>query len=606
MKKLLIIIAIAVLAAVVWHVMQPEEPVAAPKVADEGTKRNVTNGEIIGYRENSDVAAWLGIPYAENPSGNLRWRAPRPPQPFVETFAALNPGPYCAQNASMLVGASDDELGKPAGSEGCLTLNIWSPVDAEPGSLPVMFWIHGGGNSIGTGGSDNYNGTNLASRHDVVVVTINYRLGPFGWFSHPALHTGDAADDSGNFGTLDIIAALSWVQSNITAFGGDPDNVTIFGESAGGVNVLTMMASPLAEGLYHKAIVQSGGLFVSPLAQAQNYHDDANAPGHKNSSREIVNKLLVKTGLAADSEDARQRQNDMSETEIKELLYNQSAAGILALYNDGESVGGMLDMPAVLGDGYVLPKSITTVDLFSDHENYNVTPVMLGTNRDEVRLFMMLSGEPMDTLFGIPYRLKDKQAYVRDSGYGSDYWKATGVDEIAMNLSKAQTEGVYAYRFDWDEQAPVFGFDLSTALGAAHGLEIGFVFGNFTTSFFGAPAEEDLPARDALSDAMMSYWAEFAYNGNPGQGRAGDLPTWTTWQNTPADANRLLVLDSQNDAGIRMEPTLITRDLVKQRFLADTSYPDQASYCAAYQQIFRMDGFDEAEYATLGEGGCQP
>jgi para-nitrobenzyl esterase len=296
----------------------------------------------------------------------------------------------------------------------------------------------------------------------------------------------------------------------------------------------------------------------------------------------------------------------MSETEIKELLYNQSAADILALYNDGESVGGMLDMPAVLGDGYVLPKSITTVDLFSDNENYNVTPVMLGTNRDEVRLFMMLSGEPMDTLFGIPYRLKDKQAYVRDSGYGSDYWKATGVDEIAMNLSEAQAEGVYAYRFDWDEQAPVFGFDLSTALGAAHGLEIGFVFGNFTTSFFGAPAEEDLPARDALSDAMMSYWAEFAYNGNPGQGRAGDLPTWTTWQNTPADANRLLVLDSQNDAGIRMEPTLITRDLVKQRFLADTSYPDQASYCAAYQQIFRMDGFDEAEYATLGEGGCQP
>ncbi len=604
MKKIIVIAAI-ILGCLAWWLTRESEPEAAPRIADDSTQRSVSNGELIGYLENPEVAAWLGIPYAKAPKENLRWRAPRPPESFTDTYAALQVGEFCMQNGSTLIGTPRSEAGKASGNENCLTLNIWSPTDAEPGSLPVMFWIHGGGNTIGAGGTNNYNGTNLAQSEDVVVVTINYRLGPFGWFNHPALHTGDPLDDSGNFGTLDIIAALSWVQNNIAVFGGNPDNVTIFGESAGGVNVLTMMASPLASGLYHKAIVQSGGLMVSPLEVAQNLMSHPQAPGHKNSSKEIVNKLLIKAGLATNHADAIQRQEDMTASEIRDLLLDQSAADILALYNDGEGVAGMIDMPAVIGDGHVLPKAISSAQLFSDSENYNVTPVILGTNRDEVRLFMMLSGEPMDTLFGIPYRLKDKEAYIRDSSYGSDSWKAAGVDEIALQLSEAQTEGVFAYRFDWDEQAPVFGFDLSTALGAAHGLEIGFVFGNFDISFFGSPAEENMPARDELSRAMMSYWAEFAYTGDPGKGRTGELPAWTRWQNAPEAADRLMVLDSSNDAGIRMTPTLITTDVIKARFLADTSFKDQMSYCDAYKRIFRFGSFDFAEYQNLGKDGCQ-
>ncbi|MCZ6855802.1 MAG: carboxylesterase family protein, partial [Gammaproteobacteria bacterium] len=288
MKKALIVVLIVVVAIGAtgyWYVSRLTA-VAPPPVVAEVTRRVIDTGEIVGYVEDNGSSAWLGIPFAQPPVGNLRGKAPRAPETWQGVRESLSFGSACAQRS--MVGGEDGPV--VSGSEDCLYLNVWEPADAEP-NRPVMVWIHGGGNHIGEAGTVIYNGSNLASTHDVVVVTVNYRLGPLGWLTHPGLRDGDPADDSGNYGTLDIVRALAWVQANITRFHGDVNNVTIFGESAGGFNVLTMMVSPLATGLYHKAIVESGGLTLLSLSVAENFHDDVE-PGNPRSSRELVNNLL--------------------------------------------------------------------------------------------------------------------------------------------------------------------------------------------------------------------------------------------------------------------------------------------------------------------------
>ncbi len=200
-----------------------------------------------------NVHLWCGIPYAAPPVGNWRWRSPRPPERWEGLRLATAFSPSSWQNSEYCQALGGGDPGRF--SEDCLYLNVWSPVE-RPAPLPVMVWLHGGGFTIGAGGLPPYNGKALATR-GVVVVTINYRLGHLGFFAHPALE-GEEDRVVHNFALLDQIAALEWVRENIAAFGGDPDNVTLFGESAGARSVLSLLASPLAKGLFHKAIVQSG------------------------------------------------------------------------------------------------------------------------------------------------------------------------------------------------------------------------------------------------------------------------------------------------------------------------------------------------------------
>ena len=189
--------------------------------------------------------------------------------------------------------------------------------------LPVMVYIHGGGNTAGYANQFKYSGRNLAKRHGVIVVNFNYRLGLFGWFAHPALNSGGSSEDrSGNYGILDGLAALQWVQDNIAAFGGNPNNVTLFGESAGGMNIFAILASPIltsqeGRGLFHKAIIQSGLPVSTPMEQAQNYIEDA---GLENSAREITNRLLISDGRAGSREDAVSHQSQMTDTEISDTF----------------------------------------------------------------------------------------------------------------------------------------------------------------------------------------------------------------------------------------------------------------------------------------------
>ena len=217
-----------------------------------------THGTVIGVR-NGPTECFLGIPYAAAPIGELRWKAPQPPSDWTGVRQATQFGPACLQLRAPR--APESCLVDRPMSEDCLTLNIWRPTQREDGPLPVMVWFHGGAFRLGGTSLEQYDGSSLAGR-GIIVVTVNYRLGIFGVFPHPAL-----TEPSANFGLLDQIAALGWVQRNIAAFGGDPDNVTAFGESAGGASVAYLMAAPAARGLFAKAIIQSGALDLPEVSR---------------------------------------------------------------------------------------------------------------------------------------------------------------------------------------------------------------------------------------------------------------------------------------------------------------------------------------------------
>lgn len=590
-KAALILIALS-FAVVLWFALTPApEPPPAPPGPQQLTIRKTTSGEVIGFVADG-ARTWLGIPYAEAPVGTLRWRAPKPPKPWTGLREAIAPGAMCPQKPSPLAAAGETA---PAfiGNEDCLYLNVYAPANAS--GLPVMFWIHGGGNTIGNG--DDYVGAQLATRHNLVIVTINYRLGPFGWFAHPALAGGNPVDDSGNFGTLDIIRALTWTRDNIAAFGGDPDNVTVFGESAGAFNTLAMMASPLAQGLFHRAISQSGGFQPTPMHEAQAYAAEG---GHPYSAREIVNQLLVADGTAADTNAARTQQERMSASELRGYLYSKTPEEILGLWS--ASGFGMINVPDNLGDGHVLP-ALDTADIFGDPTRHHAVPVILGTNRDEPALFMAQDPRYVKRLLGLFPRLRDEAAYLRAVRYGALAWKARGVDELADAMQAAGNPQVFAYRFDFDELGSRAGYDLGKAIGAAHFLEVPFVFGDFVNFPLAYLFEGEHPERDALSEQMMSYWAEFAYTGDPGRGRNGDLPEWVSWG---TNGQRSIVFDTPGDGGVRMISDRVTRDLVVAILADDSEITDQAERCALYRSAFRFGGaFDAEEYRSLGQQGCR-
>ncbi|NNC54300.1 MAG: carboxylesterase family protein, partial [Pseudomonadales bacterium] len=234
----------------------------APRNIDSDTRVNTRSGPVAGFSHSDNVVAWLGIPYAAPPVDALRWRAPAPAASWQALRPALKFGQPCVQLPNFTIEEKPQAPRITVGQEDCLTLNVFAPRDVlkRDSALPVMFWIHGGGNT--SGASLSYNGGPLVNSQQVVLVTINYRLGLFGYLRHPGLREGQTskAEQSGNFGTLDIIAALQWVQDNIAAFGGDSNNVTVFGESAGGKNTWALIQTHLARGLFHKAIVQSGSL----------------------------------------------------------------------------------------------------------------------------------------------------------------------------------------------------------------------------------------------------------------------------------------------------------------------------------------------------------
>jgi para-nitrobenzyl esterase len=534
----------------------PPEP---PRSVDPASRRTPPAGDVVGFVGRYGGHVWLGLPYAQPPAGERRWRPPEPAPRWEGTREALAFGPHCPQLPSAFAGV-DGREGVLSGDEDCLVLNVYAP-RFEPGALPsgerllpVMVWIHGGGNTVGL--SDFYDGGNLAVRENVIVVTVNYRLGPFGWFRHAALRGPDdgPAARSGNFGTLDLVRALEWVQENASAFGGDPSRVTIFGESAGGTNVFTLLLSPQAAGLFQRAIVQSGGARLSSVAAAENWSDDPE-PGHARSSNEIAARLLVSAGQAKDRAGAKARMAEMPAAELAAFLRGRSAVEVFAAYETGDDEP-MMDLPQLFADGAVLPAG-DPFEHLGDPEGWNRVPVMVGTNRDEQKLFLFANPLYVRRWFGLIPRLRDPELFVATADAVSGVWKATGADRPAAAMRRTRPD-VFVYRFDWDEEPTLFGVDLAEFLGASHGFEIPFVFGHWDLGRQGNLlfTEENRAGREALSAAMMSYWARFAETGDPGRGRRDELPVWTAWDPAPG-GHKYAILDTPAGGGSRMgsEPT---------------------------------------------------
>ncbi len=588
-----------------------------PPVADVSSERLLALGGVVGFATPSETHAWLGLPYARPPVDALRWRAPRPAAAWADTRDALSFGAPCLQVGSMIGGVPAEDAAGYAGQEDCLTLNVWAPrseVEGVPTGddrWPVMVWIHGGGNTRGYAGSRIYDGAHLAGREGVVVVSLNYRLGPMGWFSHPALRAlaADPYEASGNFGTLDQIEALQWVQDHIGEFGGDPTNVTLFGESAGGLDVYALMLAEPAKGLFHRAIVQSGATDAVQRSEAENAVDAAE-PGWQQSSSEIVVKLLQSEGAVPDRDAARRYAVDLPASDLVEWLRSRDGRAVLGAYRQPNS--DSLVVPKPIRDGVLLPTE-PFIDALRDGRGHRV-PLLAGINRDEEKIFLSQKDEHVARSLDLFYRIRDPEAFELRARAQSDFWAVRGVIEPAQALVAAGYDDVFAYRFDWDELPMLLGQDMSQLLGAAHGFEMPLLFGTFD---LGDPVmsrllypDEGRDGRERLSSQMMSYWAAFARDGRPGQGSRGELPRWLPWSIQGVDGQRILglgrwmILDSESGGGLRLEPTSLSRAAVIATIDAAPEL-SRRGRCALFEDVFRFDeSWTDEAYQEMGREGC--
>jgi len=477
-------------------------------------------GRVAGtVRPGSDVRTFKGLPYAAPPLGPLRWKAPQPVEAWRGVRAADTFGARCAQPPLF-----PDMVFRDAMSEDCLYLNVWTPVaraDAEP--LPVMVWIHGGGFQAGSASEPRQDGEALAGK-GVVVVSFNYRLGVFGFLAHPELTKESAAASSGHHGLLDQIAALRWVHDNIAAFGGDPGNVTVFGESAGSMSVSALVASPLARGLFHRAIGESGALFGT---------------GEQALARRT---LAVAEAAGADLATA------LGATSLADLR-SRSAAEVLEA---AQKMGPFRFSPLL--DGHVLPQDLFTI--YGEGRQAPV-PLLAGWNADEVRAGVVFApqkttaatfveqtrdrfGEKADALLEVYPAGSDEEALESAVSLAGDLFIGYSTWRW-IETHRAQAR-VYRYSFDRDIPVPadktINGVPATAKdVGARHAGEIEYVFGTLDTVAGVTWSAEDR----ALSEAMMSYWTRFARSGDP---NGSGLPKWPASERE-GDGDAVLHLDTE-------------------------------------------------------------
>ncbi len=493
----------------------------APKKSDHTYELGVWNnnatvqtkyGLLTGYLD-KNTWCWKGIPYATPPVGKLRWKVPRDPVPWFGTRKTKRFGNAAAQVMPIL---------GPIGSEDCLYLNIWRPKSSET-ELPVYLYIHGGGNSIGTAATKDYYGNAVVAKSNLLYISVNYRLGAMGWFIHPAVTgSGSSEDQSGNFGTLDLIKSLEWVHENIRAFGGDPNNVTIAGESGGAFNVLSLLVSPAAKGLFHRAISESALSLIWSTSDAII------------QSNKLLVSLLVKEGKASNEEEAEELISKMADDEINKYFRSKSAFTITK--NIPTKDFGMAEWHTIFTDGIVIPEE--GYGVFSSGGWANKVPLIIGCTKDEMKLF--------------GYFRKNPPLYSREYDLVWDYysllWRANGVDIIASKITSNSDVPVYAYRFDWGRidinGLSVLPRNKGQELGAHHSAEIPFFLGmgmgQIAMLIGKLHTKHNSLGRERLTDLCMSYLANFAKTGNP---NGENLPNWPTWDSTRGK-EKIIVLDS--------------------------------------------------------------
>jgi len=461
MKKIVYLVLVVVIANTAFA-QQP-----SPVKVEEGLLQGTRKGNLTVYK---------GIPFAAPPTGDLRWRAPQPAAKWDGVKQALEFGPSPIQGES-----------GPGKSEDCLYLNVWTPAKAATDKVPVLVWIYGGGFAFGSTSEPVYDGEALANK-GVVLVSIAYRVGTLGFLAHPELSAENSAHVSGNYGLLDMIAGLTWIQKNISAFGGDPNKVTIFGESAGGIAVSMLCASPLAKGLFHGAISQSGGSFGPPRVTT---YPGENLKRLKDAESSGVD-YAKKAGVS-------------SLAELRKLDANKLPGG----WGSGSS------WPII--DGYVIPD-----DQYKLYEagKYNDTPILVGYNSDEGLSFTRTK-DPKEYINSVNERYgkfstdllkaypvgestvpKTARDLTRDAAFGWHTWS------WARLQAKTGKSKAYLYYFD---QHPDYAQDSPQAgQGSPHGQEVAYVFQHLDMSKPGTS-----PSDVRIAEAMGTYWTNFAKYGDP-------------------------------------------------------------------------------------------
>lgn len=479
-------------------------PVYATDAPDQVT---IATGKLQGVTNaDNSVRIFKGISFAAPPLGDLRWKAPQPAASWQGVRQADKYGPACLQTNVF----GDIYFRDAQPSEDCLNLNIWIPAKASSKKLPVLLWYYGGGFVAGANSEPRYDGENLAKK-GIIVVEPNYRLGIFGFFAHPELTKESGHNASGNYGLLDQVAALKWVVANIAAFGGDPHNITIAGESAGSLSVSALMASQLSRDLFQKAMGESGAFFASGTAAG-----------------------LVPKSLAV----AEQAGVDFAKSQGADSLVQMRAKPadqlLQAAAKMGRGFGFGVDM-----DGYYLSADVLTT--YEKGEQSHV-PLLAGWNADEGKMFVLFNPQKptaksfaaqAQTRFGdkSPEFLKlypagtDEEAVLSAEQLASDDFIAFATWKWIDMQRKTGDAPVYRYHF---EQVPkvkpgaMVGPLPASEMGSKHAGEIEYVFGTLKSQA-GVPWTDD---DFKLSDAMSSYWANFVKNGNPnGKG----LPDWPTF-----------------------------------------------------------------------------
>ena len=532
------------LAAATPAALQRSEPVV-----------EVTGGAVRGYLAPSG-AVFKGIPYAAPPAGALRWREPQPVAKWRGVREATEYSAACVQNpigTAVFIGPLARRYGVAYPtpqwklSEDCLYLNIWTPEWPVKQSHAVMFWIHGGSNRIGSGNEAAYSGAELA-RHGVVVVTINYRLGPLGFFEHPALTRESPHHASGNYGLLDQIAALTWVRYNIAKFGGDPARVTVFGESAGAINIGMLLCSPLSHGLFARAIMESGPVigigYAHPLRDGEQFGERVAAlASHGQSGGDLLARLRA-----------------------------IPAAEFRRIY---QQVARQTPDPGFVLDGWLLTRTPQAV--FAEGREQPVT-ILIGNNGREASAFrggaaaerLAADEGPIKTLhicYGhmAPVAMA---AYEIDTHTGRNAAADSWLNDALMTCPSAAMATLYASR---GQRAYVYQFLRSipgrgeTDLGSFHSLELPYVFGALHDSGWSWLPFQKLD--DGLAATMESYWTNFAQTGDP---NGAGLPRWRAFSGASADyiefADDGRALSRQG-----LHPTFCNLDLpgLKQRLIAN-------------------------------------
>jgi len=530
--------------------------------------RTTAYGLVQGVNDSASSGTyfWKGIPFAKPPVGSLRWMAPVEPDPWSGALQTQTFGKACIQYGRIYGPGANNKydatigttLNTAVGSEDCLTLNIWRPA-SEDSNLPVIYFIYGGSDVSGYSADPVYDGATLAKTANAVVVTANYRVGLFGWLNLPQLKTGtNANDDSGNFGTLDTIKTLQFINKNIATFGGNPGNVTVMGQSAGAINVYALLTSPLVVNanpkLMHKAIPISGGISLASNLAPGSLPTLNTSAVYLAQGNALLNNLLIADGKAVDNATAQAYAATQTSAQIASYMRSKDGSTLFNILLTKLAALG-LSGSGPIPEGTVLPPDpIAAIKA----GNYLKVPVLASNTRDEAKLFSAyLALSP--ALGGLPGMIvTDASRFATMLNFNPDaatpltagdfinaaylpvatpvtgYNARTDLlnaiffiasrDNVLAAL-KSQQDNVWYYQFNWDKEPAPW----NDVYGAAHAFDLPFVFGNFGPSLFGnvIGGNANKAGRLALSNAMMKSIGAFAKNGDPNDAALG--VTWPTW-----------------------------------------------------------------------------